>query len=358
MEQNVIYTFGQFRLQTDTHLLCYESTTIRLQPKIYQLLLYFLQHTGRLIPKTELFNEVWQGRIVEDSALRLAVNTLRKALQDETKTPRYISTTCKCGYRFLPDVRIETDSQSNADSLQTYGLPYKPNRNFHVAVEPYNFELKQLLEAFSETSSGKRNLIFLNGLQGLGKTALLERFLASIEKTEFGLLRARCVPLESAVEPFLPLLEALERRCQESYGKLLIECLQQLAPTWLYQMLNMLNSEAIAELEPKVSHITTGRMLREGADFFEMLACQSTFILVLDNCHWSDEFTLDLVNFLAFRCSPTKLLIILSYRPDIRNNSSKRIESMRLELRKRGLCHEVALNNNKLGSGLPLSCPE
>lgn len=318
MEQNIIYAFGQFRLQTDTHLLCYESTTIRLQPKIYQLLVYFLQHTGRLISKKELFNEVWDGRIVEDSALRLAVNTLRKALQDETKTPRYISTTCKCGYRFLPDVRVETDSQRNTESLQTYGLPYKPNRNLHVDVKPYDFELKQLLDAFRETSTGKRNLIFLNGHQGLGKTALLERFLASIEKTEFGFLRARCVHLESAAEPFLPLLEALERRCQQAYGKLLIECLQQLAPTWLYQMLNVLSSEAIADLESKVSHITTGRMLREGADFFEMLACQSTFILILDNSHWSDEFTLDLVNFLAFRCSPANLLIILSYRPDIK----------------------------------------
>jgi len=106
MEQNVTYVFGSFRLQTDTQLLWYGAVATRLQPKVYHLLLYFLQHSGRLISREELFHAVWQGRIVEDTALRLSVNALRKALHDEHKTPRYILTACKCGYRFLPEVML------------------------------------------------------------------------------------------------------------------------------------------------------------------------------------------------------------------------------------------------------------
>jgi len=216
------------------------------------------------------------------------------------------------------------------------------------ATQEYDVELAQLLEAFAHASNGKKNLIFLNGERGVGKTALLDRFLANIGHPEFGVLRARCVHLGGAVEPFLPLLEALELRCQKPYGKSLTDCLHQIAPTWLYQMLNVLESDKIVALQPVVSHITTGRMLREGADFFEMLGTQSTFILILDNSHWSDEFTLDLLNFLAFRCSPAKLLIILSYRPNANGASSRRLEQMREELSHRGLCLELPLRKRQI----------
>ena len=88
MEKNVIYSFGPFRLDTGTQLLCNEESCVNLTPKVYRLLLYFLLHSGRLLSHEELFNAVWDGRIVDDSALRLAVNSLRKILRDECKSPQ------------------------------------------------------------------------------------------------------------------------------------------------------------------------------------------------------------------------------------------------------------------------------
>ena len=147
----------------------------------------------------------------------------------------------------------------------------------------------------------------------------------------------------SVAEPFLPLLEALERRCREPNGRLIIERLNYLAPTWLYQMLNVLDPDEIAMLYPKIAHINTGRMLREGADFFETLSDNSPFILILDNAQWCDEFTLDFLNFMMFRCSPAKLLIIVSYRPCEDGPVTRRIEEMRAELFNRGLCQELSM---------------
>ena len=92
MEKNYTYAFGPYCLDTDTQLLCNEESCVNLTPKVYRLLLYFLHHSGRLISHEELFDRVWDGRIVEDSALRLAINSLRNILQDESKSPRYIST--------------------------------------------------------------------------------------------------------------------------------------------------------------------------------------------------------------------------------------------------------------------------
>lgn len=68
MEQNTIYAFGPFRLDTGTQVLWHEETKVTITPKVYRLLLYFLLHTGCLISHEELFNTVWEGRIVDDSA--------------------------------------------------------------------------------------------------------------------------------------------------------------------------------------------------------------------------------------------------------------------------------------------------
>lgn len=196
---------------------------------------------------------------------------MRKALHDESKTPRYILTGSKCGYRFLPDVTVAYGFQGSGATTQTVGLHYRPKTEFPDVSQEHDVELAQLLEAFEDAADGKRRLVFLNGEPSIGKTALIERFLAKIRHPKFAVLRARCVQLGGAVEPFLPLLEALELRCREPCGKSLIDCLHQIAPTWLYQMMNVLEPEEIATLQPKVSHINSGRMLREGAAFFEKL---------------------------------------------------------------------------------------
>jgi DNA-binding winged helix-turn-helix (wHTH) protein len=308
--------------------------------------LYFLLHSGRLISHEELFDAVWEGRIVDDSALRIAINSLRNVLQDESKSPHYIATVSKRGYRFMADVSVK-DHYLFAKTNLSNSLCYQSKAELFPAWFEYTNELTELQEAFQQVSNGQRRLVFLNGEQGIGKTALLDIFLANVNSSELSVLRARCVQMKGVTEPFLPLLEALERRCREPYGCLLIEQLNNLAPTWLYQMLNVLNPEECAMLQTKISSGHTGCILREGAHFFETLSSRSTLILVLDNSHWSDEFTLDLLNFLMFRCSAAKLLIIVSYRPCGDSSGLRRIDEMRAELFHRGLCQELSMQKRR-----------
>ncbi|WP_262963961.1 winged helix-turn-helix domain-containing protein [Methylobacter psychrophilus] len=342
MEQQNTYLFGQFRLDTFTQLLCNEESSVKLAPKVYRLLLYFLLHKGRLIPHEELFDAVWEGRIVDDSALRLAVNSLRNALQDASKSPNYIATVSKRGYRFMAEVSVK-DHYLFAKTNLTNSLCYRPKAELFPAWFECTNELTCLQEAFQQASTGQRQLVFLTGEQGIGKTALLDIFLANVNSSRLSVLRARCVQMKGVTEPFLPLLEALERRCREPYGNLLIEQLSNLAPTWLYQMLTVLNPDERAMLQTKISPGNSGCILREGAHFFETLSGRSTLILVLDNSHWSDEFTLDLLNFLMFRCSAAKLLIIVSYRSSDNGSGMQRIAEMRAELFSRGLCQELSM---------------
>ncbi len=346
MEQQNTYAFGPFRLDTGIQLLCNEESSVKLTPKVYRLLLYFLLHSGRLISHEELFDAVWEGRIVDDSALRLAINSLRNVLQDESKSPHYIETVSKRGYRFMAEVSVK-DYYLFAKTNLTNSLCYRPKAELLSTGFKYTNELTGLQVAFQQASTGQRQLVFLTGQQGTGKTALLDIFLANINSSGLSVLRARCVQMKGVTEPFLPLLEALERRCREPCGCLLIEQLSNLAPTWLYQMLNVLNPDERAMLQTKISPGNSGCILREGAHFFETLSSDSTLILVLDNSHWSDEFTLDLLNFLMFRCSPAKLLIIVSYRSADNGSGMQRIEEMRAELFSRGLCQELSMQKRR-----------
>ena len=153
MPQNKTYAFGPFRLDTATQLLCNEVSCVKLASKVCRLLLYFLWHPGRLISHDELFDKVWDGRIVDDSALRLAVNSLRNVLQDDSKAPHYILTVCKRGYRFLALVTV-LECCRIAEANEAGLLHYRLQAQTSPARFECTQELVELQEAFQIASNG------------------------------------------------------------------------------------------------------------------------------------------------------------------------------------------------------------
>jgi DNA-binding winged helix-turn-helix (wHTH) protein len=78
-----------------------------LEPRLHQLLNYFLAHPQRILPKTELLDEVWGHEEGSDAALMRAIGLLRKALGDNGKPAVFIETLSKRGYRWIADIHIE-----------------------------------------------------------------------------------------------------------------------------------------------------------------------------------------------------------------------------------------------------------
>jgi DNA-binding winged helix-turn-helix (wHTH) protein len=99
-----LYEFGEFRLDSAEHLLLRKGVPVSLAPKAFDLLLIFVKHSGHLIHKEELLNELWPDSFVEESNLTFNVSALRKALGDRRGGVRYIETVPKKGYRFAADV--------------------------------------------------------------------------------------------------------------------------------------------------------------------------------------------------------------------------------------------------------------
>ena len=177
-------------------------------------------------------------------------------------------------------------------------------------------EITHLHEWWERVQQGARQIVFLTGEPGLGKTTLVSAFAEKAAGSgDVWLARGQCIEHFGVGEAYLPVLEALGRLCREPEGDALLPVLEQLAPTWLVQMPALLRTTALEAVQRRVVGATQQRMLRELAEAFEVLTVSRPLLLVLEDLHWSDYATLDLLTYLARRLGPSRMLVVATYRP-------------------------------------------
>ena len=112
------YLFEDYALDTDRRELRRGGTLVAIEPQVFDLLAYLVQHRDRVVTKDDLFAAVWNGRFVSESALTTRINAARVAVGDNGATQRVIHTLRGRGFRFvLDEVR-----ESNADASGTANL--------------------------------------------------------------------------------------------------------------------------------------------------------------------------------------------------------------------------------------------
>ncbi|MEO1064631.1 MAG: alpha/beta fold hydrolase [Actinomycetota bacterium] len=82
---------------------------VPVEPMVLQVILHLLRHAERVVPKTELLDEVWGGRFVSESALTSRIKSARQALGDDGRAQRIIRTTSGVGYRFVAELEVDAD---------------------------------------------------------------------------------------------------------------------------------------------------------------------------------------------------------------------------------------------------------
>src|SRR5215475_9220067 len=118
--ENNLYEFGPFHLDSAERLLLRDSLPVPLAPKVFDTLVALVQHSGHLLTKDELMQEVWPDSFVEEVNLTVNISALRKALGDDQNGQRYIDTVPKKGYRFVAPVReLANDSAELAVEKHT-----------------------------------------------------------------------------------------------------------------------------------------------------------------------------------------------------------------------------------------------
>ncbi len=151
----------------------------------------------------------------------------------------------------------------------------------------------------------------------------------------------QCVEQYGAGEPYVPVLEALTRLCQQPGGADVPAVVRRLAPSWLAQMPSILTETERAELRGAPQGVTQQRMLSEMTLELEALAAEASLVLLLEDLHWSDPSTLELISAIGRQSEPSHLLILGTYRPaDRLGHFLRRVKS---ELEFHHQCNELRL---------------
>ncbi len=97
----MLYRFNSFELDQSQYRLSREQTTIHVKPKVFELLVYLVEHRDRVVRKEELLSTLWEGRFVSDGVLAEAVHEARRALGEDAEKAAFIKTVHGRGYQFV-----------------------------------------------------------------------------------------------------------------------------------------------------------------------------------------------------------------------------------------------------------------
>jgi DNA-binding winged helix-turn-helix (wHTH) protein/tetratricopeptide (TPR) repeat protein len=351
------YLFGPFRLDPGNARLWHGLEEIILRPKSFAVLQYLAARPGRLVMREELLQVIWPGIAVSDAVLTVCIGEIRQALRDNPHAPRYIETVHRRGYRFLGTItaapgpgdppgleRSPETAPSQQITPSSSSLSAQPSILSAVSVVGREAQVSQLEGWLNQARSGLRQVVFVTGEAGIGKTTLVNAFLAQITSgAPLWVARGQCMAHYGAGEAYLPVLDALGRLCRGPGSAPLLAGLVQHAPTWMVQLPAPLSVNELEALQRRVTGASRERMLRELAEALEVLTVERPLVLVLEDLHWSDYATLDLISWLAQRQEPARLLVLGTYRPVDVIVRGHPLQGVKQELLRHRQCAELSL---------------
>jgi DNA-binding winged helix-turn-helix (wHTH) protein/tetratricopeptide (TPR) repeat protein len=343
----VIY-FPPFRLDPANERLWRGNRPVALKPKTFAVLRYLLERPHRLVTKDDLLDALWSDAHVGEAVLKTHLREIRRALGDQVKAPRFIETVHRRGYRFIGSVRRSA-------------MPGARQRSTHGFVGR-QAELGQLEAALRRAREGQRQVVFVTGEPGIGKTALLKEFLEQLHgRDDLWLAWGQCIEHYGAGEGYLPVLEALGRLCRAPRAQRVVDVLRRRAPTWLVQIPGLLGPAEQATPRGDALGATPQRMLREIAEALETLSDDRPLVLWFEDLHWADYSTLDLIAYLARRSGPARLVLLGTYRSAEVTVGRHPLGAIKQDLLLHRQCHELPLAclvERAVGDYLQARCPE
>jgi DNA-binding winged helix-turn-helix (wHTH) protein len=325
--------FGSFALDAPQGHLWRGRTVVPMRRKAWEVLYWLAGRCGEIVSNEDLLEAVWGKIAVSPQVLTNTIHEVRVALDDTSDTPRFIQTVRGRGYVFLGDVFPERGPKTGVA---------RPD-----VIVGREGELHHLDALWEQIRSGRSGIIFVSGEPGIGKTTLVDAFLHGAVDGPAGrtgwVARGVCLEQHGGDEVYLPLFDAIEHLIGAPERSGLKEVLRRCAPAWLVQLPWRLGAEEREALERSLTGTTTPRMLQQGIGFLRAVAEQGPLVLVLEDLHWSDLGTLDVLAALARRPIVLPLLVIATYRSVDAASRAPAVVALVRDLVRGGVADELSL---------------
>src|SRR5271166_4200721 len=206
-------------------------------------------------------------------------------------------------------------------------------------------QLQQLHAALNLAAAGRVSVVCISGEAGIGKSTLVQEFLASlnINGQSCSVARGRCSERLADGEAYLPILEALDSLLHSSSGDSVSRIMRTLAPSWFLELApaQRQDSSLIRLADSKAT--SQERLKREFFAFLQEACRHRPLLLFLEDVHWSDSSTIDLLAYIATRFETLPMLIVVTYRAGEMVERMQPLIELKLDLEARGSCRELSL---------------
>jgi DNA-binding winged helix-turn-helix (wHTH) protein len=338
------FQFGRFRLDRAARQLFRSGRPVALAPKALELLMLLVDNRARTLGKSELLDRLWPDTAVADNNLTVTMSALRKALGETAARPRFLQTLTRRGYRFVDGgLELETSAGLEGAPMPEVSRGRGAVEAEHVHLVGRDAELGQLHEHLQRALAGRGRALFVTGEAGIGKTALCDRFIQSLSAVtpRCTLLRGRSLEQFGGREAYLPWLEAWGELLDGPGGEAARAVLARVAPTWCREFPVAFAGSASPTRE--LGEISAPRMLREMAGALEQLAATAPVVIVLEDLHWADAASCDLLRLVCQRSQERRWLLLGTVRDVEAGLHNLPLAGLRREALAHGECEELRL---------------
>lgn len=326
-------SFQEYRLDTVNHCLWKGGERLALAPKTFDVLRYLVEHSDRLVTQEEILETLWPDTYVNPEVVKKYVLEIRKLFGDDPTRPSFVATFPRRGYQFIASVS-EGEGHVSAD------VPERPRKT----MVGRDTALAALKQALGKAKAGQRQVIFVTGEAGIGKTTLVDAFQQETVGVSCGrIARGNCVEGFGGKEAYYPVLDAFAHLLNGADESAILQALAKRAPTWLVQFPHVVSEAQREALEKQILGASRERMVREMCEALEAITEHEPLVLCLEDLHWVDPSTLDLLSAIARRRTPAKLLLVLTYRPADVIVSRSPLKMLKQDLVLHDLAREICL---------------
>jgi DNA-binding winged helix-turn-helix (wHTH) protein len=333
----MVRAFSDCELDPELYQLRRLGRVVKIEPKVFDVLAFLLDHRDRVVSKDELLDALWPGETVTESVLPRCVAAARRAVGDDRARQQILQTVHGRGYRFVADVHerepgaVASPADARAPSLA---------QPLFVGREA---ALGRLGDALDAAVAGSGRIVLLVGEPGIGKTRTADEVTRLAQERGARVHVGRCFEGEGA-PAFWPWLQILR------------DCVQALPTPQLEEDLGV-DAAALAQLIPELRGRLPNLPAGDGSEgeqarfrlfdgitgFLLRMARREPLLLILDDLHWSDDATLRLFEFLAAELREAPVLLLGTYR-DVEVRREHPLSRLLGALARQPDCERVALH--------------